>query len=173
MPINLFNLFDSFWTDPWSSVLGPRSSVLGPRSSVLGPWSLILDPWSLILDLVILDPVILTPWSLILDPWSLIQWSSDPAILDLVFPGNQVRFLLGTQRRKNIFLYFFTELKTYHLSYFYLSGDSCCFNLALPSLLFMSKDRNDSDGKASLKRKKSPEITTDTKDVNKCHWFYV
>ena len=130
--------------------------ILDPRSSVLGPRSLVLDPWSLILD-----------------PWSLIQWSSDPAILDLVFPGNQVRFLLGTQRRKNIFLFFFTELKTYHLSYFYLSGDSCCFNLALPSLLFMSKDRNDSDGKASLKRKKSPEITTDTKDVNKCHWFYV
>ena len=148
--------------------------ILDPRSSVLGPWSLILDPWSG-------DPWSGNPCSLILDPWSsdpwssdpVIRWSGDPAILDLVFPGNQVRFLLGTQRRKNIFLYFFTELKTYHLSYFYLSGDSCCFNLALPSLLFMSKDRNDSDGKASLKRKKSPEITTDTQDVNKCHWFYV
>ena len=41
----------------------------------------------------------------------------------------EVRFLIGTQnllsstlvtRQKNIFLYFFTELKTYHLSYFYL-----------------------------------------------------
>ena len=164
MPINLFNLFDSFWTDPWSSVLGPRSLVLDPWSLILDPWS--GDPWSGNPCSLILDP-----WSLILDP--VIRWSGDPAILDLVFPGNQVRFLLGTQRRKNIFLYFFTELKTYHLSYFYLSGDSCCFNLALPSLLFMSKDRNDSDGKASLKRKKSPEITTDTQDVNKCHWFYV
>ena len=101
MPINLFNLFDSFWTDPWSSVLGPRSSVLGLRSSVLGPWSMILD-------LVILDPVILDPWSLILDPWSLIldpviRWSGDPAILDLVFPGSQVRFPLGLRDEKTSF----------------------------------------------------------------------
>ena len=143
MPINLFNSFDLFWTDPWSLILDPWSG---------NPWS--GNPWSG-------------------NPWSLIQWSGDPVILDPVFPGNQVRFLLGTQRRKNIFLYFFTELKTYHLSYFYLSGDFCCFNLALPSLLFMSKDRNESDGKASLKRKKSPEITTDTQDVSKCYWFYV
>ena len=43
MPINLFNSFDSFWTEPWSLV-----------------W------WSLILDPVILDPVI--QWSS--DTWS-------------------------------------------------------------------------------------------------------
>ena len=34
-------------------------------------------------------------------------------------------------------------------------------------------DRINSDGKASLKRKKSPETTTDTQDVSKCYWFYV
>ena len=32
-----------------------------------------------------------------------------------------------------------------------------------------SFDRNNSDGKASLKRKKSPETTTDTQDVSKCY----
>ena len=35
--------------------------------------------------------------------------------------------------------------------------------------LTSSSDRNNSDGKASLKRKKSPETTTDTQDVNKCY----
>ena len=51
---------------------------------------------------------------------------------------------------------------------------------ALSSLLVQSItrktssfDRNSSDGKASLKRKKSPETTTDTQDVSKCYWFYV
>ena len=39
--------------------------------------------------------------------------------------------------------------------------------------LTSSFDRNNSDGKASLKRKKSPENTTDTQDVSKCYWFYV
>ena len=32
-----------------------------------------------------------------------------------------------------------------------------------------SLDRNNNDGKASLKRKKSPETTTDTQDVSKCY----
>ena len=36
-----------------------------------------------------------------------------------------------------------------------------------------SFDMNNNDGKASLKRQKSPETTTDTKDVSKCHWFYM
>ena len=40
--INLFNLFNSFWTDPWSLILDPRSSILDPRSSI--QWS--GDPWS-------------------------------------------------------------------------------------------------------------------------------
>ena len=35
--------------------------------------------------------------------------------------------------------------------------------------LTSSFDRNNSDGKASLKRKKSPETTTDTQDVSKCY----
>ena len=48
MPINLFNLFDSFWTDPWSLILDPWSLILDP-------WSLISDPW--FSDSVILDPV--------------------------------------------------------------------------------------------------------------------
>ena len=30
-----------------------------------------------------------------------------------------------------------------------------------------------SDGKANLKRQKSPETTTNTQDVSKCYWFYV
>ena len=49
--INLFNLFNSFWTDPWSLILDPRSSILDPRSSILDPRSSILNPmirWSLI-----------------------------------------------------------------------------------------------------------------------------
>ena len=34
MPINLFNLFDSFWTDPWSLILDPVIWWSGdPRSS--------------------------------------------------------------------------------------------------------------------------------------------
>ena len=33
--------------------------------------------------------------------------------------------------------------------------------------------RNNSDGKASLKRQKSPETTTDTLDVSNFYWFYV
>ena len=32
---------------------------------------------------------------------------------------------------------------------------------------------NNSDGKASLKRQKLPETTTDTQDVSKFDWFYV
>ena len=35
--------------------------------------------------------------------------------------------------------------------------------------LTSSFDRNNSDDKASLKRKKSPETTTDTQDVSKCY----
>ena len=31
--INLFNLFNSFWTDPWSLILDPRSSILDPQSN--------------------------------------------------------------------------------------------------------------------------------------------
>ena len=37
--------------------------------------------------------------------------------------------------------------------------------------LTLSFDRNNSDGKASLKRQKSPEITTDTQDVIKFYRF--
>ena len=37
--------------------------------------------------------------------------------------------------------------------------------------LTLSFDRNNSDGKASLKRQKSPEITTDTQDVSKFYRF--
>ena len=35
--------------------------------------------------------------------------------------------------------------------------------------LTSSFDRINSDGKASLKRKKSPETTTDTQDARKCY----
>ena len=38
------------------------------------------------------------------------------------------------------------------------------FRLALPSLLFLSFDINNSDGKASLKQQKSPETKTDIQD---------
>ena len=69
-----------------------------------------------------------------------------------------------------------------------VSGDFCRFKLALPSLLSMSKDEvkaahsdfdrgprggglsfdmDNSDGKASLKRQKSPETTTDTQGMSK------
>ena len=50
-----------------------------------------------------------------------------------------------------------------------VSGDFCHFKLALPSLLSMSKDEyfDNSDGKASLKRQKSPETTTDTQGMSK------
>ena len=33
MPINLFNLFNSFWTDPWSLILDSWSSILDPKSN--------------------------------------------------------------------------------------------------------------------------------------------
>ena len=39
--------------------------------------------------------------------------------------------------------------------------------------LTSSFDRNNSDGKASLKRQKSLETTTDTQDASKFYWFYV
>ena len=39
--------------------------------------------------------------------------------------------------------------------------------------LTSSLDRNNSDGKASFKRQKSPETTTDTQDASKFYWFYV
>ena len=49
-----------------------------------------------------------------------------------------------------------------------VSGDFYRFKLALPSLLSMSKDEDmdNSDGKASLKRQKSPETTTDTQGMS-------
>ena len=34
------------------------------------------------------------------------------------------------------------------------------------------KDMNNSDGKISLKRQKSPETTTDTQGMSKLYWFY-
>ena len=34
-------------------------------------------------------------------------------------------------------------------------------------------DMDNSDGKASLKRQKSPETTTDTQGMSKFYWFYV
>ena len=39
------------------------------------------------------------------------------------------------------------------------------------AVLTLSFDKNNSDGKASLKRQKSPEITTDTQDVIKFYRF--
>ena len=35
------------------------------------------------------------------------------------------------------------------------------------------KDMNNSDGKITLKRQKSPETTTETQDMGKFYWFYV
>ena len=35
--------------------------------------------------------------------------------------------------------------------------------------LTSSFDKNNSDGKASLKQQKSPETTTDTQDASKCY----
>ena len=67
-----------------------------------------------------------------------------------------------------------------------VSGILCRFKRALPSLLFLlynkitevysldsSYKRNNSDGKESVKRQRTPETTTDTKDVSKLYWFYV
>ena len=34
-------------------------------------------------------------------------------------------------------------------------------------------DMDNSDSKASLKQKKSPETTTDTRDMSKFYWFYM
>ena len=39
--------------------------------------------------------------------------------------------------------------------------------------LTSSFDRNNSDGKTSLKRQKSLETTTETQDASKFYWFYV
>ena len=39
--------------------------------------------------------------------------------------------------------------------------------------LTSSFDRNNSDGKVSLKQQKTPETTTDKQDASKCYWFYV
>ena len=52
-----------------------------------------------------------------------------------------------------------------------VSGDFCRFKLALPSLLSMSSsfDMDNSDGKANLKRQKSPETTTDTQGRSRFH----
>ena len=36
----------------------------------------------------------------------------------------------------------------------------------------LSFDMDNSDGKASLKRQKSPETTTDTQGMSKFYWFY-
>ena len=40
------------------------------------------------------------------------------------------------------------------------------------SLAIKVDDVNNSDGKASLKRQKSPENTTDTQGMSKFYWFY-
>ena len=49
-----------------------------------------------------------------------------------------------------------------------VSGDFCRFKLALPSLLSTSCfDMDNSDGKESLKRQKSPETMTDTQGMSK------
>ena len=42
--------------------------------------------------------------------------------LRIFFPLSHAR-----DKTKNIFLHFFTKLKTYHLSYFYLKTQSCLF----------------------------------------------
>ena len=39
--------------------------------------------------------------------------------------------------------------------------------------LTSSFDRNNSDGKATLKQQKTLETTTETQDLSKCYWFYV
>ena len=39
--------------------------------------------------------------------------------------------------------------------------------------MIMLYNRNNSDGKARLKRQRMPETTTDTQDVSKFYWFYV
>ena len=39
--------------------------------------------------------------------------------------------------------------------------------------LTSSFDMDNSDGKASLKRQKSPETTTDTQGMSKFYWFYM
>ena len=46
--------------------------------------------------------------------------------------------------------------------------------LIIPGELSASSfDMDNSDGKASLKRQKSPETTTDTQGMNKFYWSYV
>ena len=42
-------------------------------------------------------------------------------------------------------------------------------NIANRSDCYSCPKTNNNDGKASLKRKKSPETTTDTQDVSKCY----
>ena len=67
-----------------------------------------------------------------------------------------------------------------------VSGILYRFKRALPSPLFLlynkitevysldsSYKRNNSDGKESVKRQRTPETTTDTKDVSKLYRFYV
>ena len=47
--------------------------------------------------------------------------------------------------------------------------------IGVSSLVFVknNKNKNNSDGKTSLKRQISPETTTDTQDGGKFYWFYV
>ena len=47
------------------------------------------------------------------------------------------------------------------------------FPLVFRVLSLSFPDTHNNDGKASLKRKKSPETMTDTQDVSKYYWFYV
>ena len=60
------------------------------------------------------------------------------------------------------------ELQTYH-------GDSCLIGWSGRQIKARCHrgDGNNSDGKASLKRQKSPETTWDTQDVCNFYWFYV
>ena len=48
-----------------------------------------------------------------------------------------------------------------------------CVSVVVLTSLTSSFDMDNSDGKASLKRQKSPETTTDTQGMSKFYWFYL
>ena len=47
------------------------------------------------------------------------------------------------------------------------------FAMSKDEVLTSSFDMDNSDGKASLKRQKSSETTTDTRGMSKFYWFYM
>ena len=57
--------------------------------------------------------------------------------------------MLVTRRKKNIFLYFFTELKTYHLSYSFYKNDNDDYNdmIMLITMIMLTRTNDNGDDK--------------------------